>query len=156
MNTDSDMRGTVASLAQEIEEKTIAATKRFSAGPYTTQAVDRKLQADLVQFYQNSYPDAHVVDRGAPVDDLSNANFLVNRAKFYSYIYLDGRRLTPSSSLTNASDSIIQAKIGDVHHVGQVFKIIGHKQESVDKKAMLLDVRWFRPLEVTSANPWAP
>jgi hypothetical protein len=170
LESDSDVRGTVASLAREVEEQAIDGTfgsayetstntkhpvdTRFSLGPYVMKTLDRKDLAHLVSFYRSTYPTAHVTDHSTITDDYRNTNFVSNKAKSHSHLILDGRRITPSNSLKSAPNSIIQVQLDGKRYVGQMFSILTHRQPGVNKDEILLDVRWFKRLENINTTHW--
>lgn len=119
------------------------------------QTLTREQQTALVEFYQNTYPDARIISRAAHSDD-PNPNYVFGRAKFHKHIILDGRRITPSASLTHAPTSIVQMDLNNKRYVGQIFHVFTHKQPKIEKVVELLDVHWFCRLEEADTKHWDP
>ena len=171
LESDGDVRGTIASLAREVEEQVIDGTyvplinkfhtncgfqvgTRFSLGPHTMRTLTRKDLAHLVSFYRSTHPDAQVVDHSTATDDYQNANFVTNKGKSHKHLILDGRRITPSDNLFSAPNAIVQVEFDGKRYVGQVFAVLTHKQRRVDKEETLMDVRWFKRLEDINTAHW--
>lgn len=116
LQTDCDQRGTVASVAQEIDVlsrdgascsyiKCIIAKAdsycsmpslvaiRYSLGSAVVKDVSHDLQAELVRFYAVTYPDAEVRSR-SNTSILESPNYVVKRARSHKHVVLDGRRST--------------------------------------------------------------
>ena len=170
LDSDGDLRGTVASLSQEVEDQTadrmyhksftadwlthFTVTKRFSLGPGTIKAVDRQLLTQLLKFYHTTHPDARVLDRSTFIHDITNANYINNQGTFRKYMFLNGRKISPSNSLDHAPNSIVQADFDGIRYVGQIFSIITHHQPLVEKDETLLVVPWFKRLENAESAHW--
>ncbi|KAG2133009.1 hypothetical protein DEU56DRAFT_914034 [Suillus clintonianus] len=123
--TDGDTRGTVASLAHEMDQAAEDFDARFSLGASAFTTLSRQQQDQLIKFYESSYPNAKVVSRAASTN-ANDPNFLNSRARTFTHIVVDGHHILPSSSLNNASSSLVQADIGGRCYVGQVMSIISH------------------------------
>ncbi|KII90042.1 hypothetical protein PLICRDRAFT_29188 [Plicaturopsis crispa FD-325 SS-3] len=138
LDTDGDMRGTVASLAQEMDT-----------------AAEETQEELLVAYYYGLDRDAHVIGR-AETTNSATPNFVNGRAQFHDHVILDGRRIIPSSSLSKASASIVQADFGGTRYVGQVLEILTHQQAKIEGCSTLLRVRWFRRRGNTDTSAWDP
>lgn len=181
LGSDSDTRGTVASLSylghsestyahgasirrllnycNHLSAIAFIVPEGFGLGRSTVRRITDEEQVYLVEHYRTTRPDAYVQLQWAPdVSDI-NANFVYSFAKFYDSITMNNRRITPSDSLHSASGSIVQALWNSVTYVGQVVNIIGHQQNGIhvddEYPGVLLQVRWFSPLRRVGANPWA-
>lgn len=69
---------------------------------------------------------------------------------------LDGRRLVPAELElgSKASNSLVQTIFNNRRYVGQVTKILAHKQALVQGQAVLLQVKWFVPFQNIDVSPW--
>ncbi|KAF7372541.1 alcohol dehydrogenase [Mycena venus] len=154
--TDGDERGTVASLAREIEELSADLGIRFSLGLAVLKELPAPFQQDLLEYYNTTYPDISIVSRAADIGSSPNHHFLHGSAQVHSHIILDGRRITSSTSLTDASSSIIQLDADGTRYVGQIYNIITHRQPGIKQPQHLLDIRWMRRLTDFDMSPWEP
>lgn len=171
VQSDNDKRGTVAAIAQEVEERvrdceyqfcpliTVihsgAGNQRLSVGPCTTKALSNETQALLVGYYADTYPDARVLPL-TTAETGSNINFINSRAKVASHIILDGRRILPSKSSSKAANSIVQMELNGEMYVGQVIDIFTHCQRRIGKTLKFLRVLWFRRLSILDTGIWDP
>jgi hypothetical protein len=130
--------------------------RRFSLGPGVTKAIDRKQLHHLLVFYHTTHPEARVLDHATYVDDLEHANYLNIHARFHKYMFLQGRKISPSTSLSNACNSIIQVDFDGVLYAGQVFSVVTHHQPQVEKEEILFEVSWFERLEDADTSHWDP
>ena len=174
--SDSDTRGTVAALSQEIDEFTVDSKSlhkdylayvtgnsyhsftvgiRFSLGDATKMSLPLEDQSDLLEYYHNTFPDAAVIACSSDFD-LEEPNFLISRGLSHKHLILDGRHLLPSESLTKAHSSIIQADFDGVRYVGQVVKIFSHDQPDIPNCQHLVSVHWFKRLEGFDTSHWDP
>lgn len=174
LKTDGDTRGTVASLARELDEAAAdskffqnvycifinfsSVDSRFSLGPPTSDnpVLTKTLQQSLVDYYSVHRPEAKVVSRTARLPPGGTRNFLDDQVEYLKYIVLDGRRILPSLDMYRAPNSLIQGRYAGRQYVGQVIKIFKHAQEYVEGYTTLLQVRWFRPLQpgVFDTSTW--
>jgi hypothetical protein len=154
LESDADVRGTIASLAREVEKQAIDVGTRFSLGPHAMKTLERKDITDLVSFYRSAYPDAQVTDHSTTTDNYQNMNFIVNKAKSHKHLILDGCRITPSGSALWAPNAILQADFDGAQYVGQAHSVLTHKQPGVNKEETLIDVRWFKRLENIDTTHW--
>ena len=109
----------------------------------------------LVNHYEDAYPDARVVSITTS-ETGRDLNFITGRAKFASHIVVDGRRILPSNSSSNAPNSIIQMEFNGELYVGQVTDIFTHHQRHVEKSLNFLRVLWFRRLTTLDTGIWDP
>ncbi|KAK6993189.1 alcohol dehydrogenase [Favolaschia claudopus] len=154
--TDGDQRGTVASMANEVEELSADLDIRFSLGLAVTKELPVKYQNALLEYYNTTYPDIPIVARDAVAVDVQKEYFLHASAQVHPHVILDGRRVTSSTSLTQASSSIVQLDAAGTRYVGQVFDIITHRQPGVDKSQHLLYMGWMRRFNRFDMSPWDP
>ena len=164
--TDGDVRGTVASLAREIEEfaedgeinggiitlfaystSTIAyfisVDTRFSLGPGAIQHLERHMQQHLLNFYRKDSQSIKICSRTSSALP-TNAAYLSGSATFHSHIILDGRRIAPCPHKEKASNAIVQVDLNGTRYVGQVIAIITHTQSKIPiPTRTLLHVDWF-------------
>lgn len=171
VQSDNDKRGTVAAIAQEVEERVRdckcqhlpllplvhsgAGDQRLSIGPCTTMSISNETQALLVEYYANAYPDARVLPL-TTAETGPNINFINGRAKVASHIIVDGRRILPSKSSSKAANSIVQMELNGEMNVGQVTGIFTHCQRRVGKTLNFLRVLWFRRLTMLDTGIWDP
>ncbi|KAG0703216.1 hypothetical protein DFH29DRAFT_874614 [Suillus ampliporus] len=104
--TDGDTCGTVASLAHKMDQAAEDFDARFSLGASAFMTLSWQQQDQLTRFYESSYPNAKVVSHAASTN-ASDPNFLNSRTQTFTHIVVDGRHILPSSSLNNASSSLI-------------------------------------------------
>ncbi|KAF7372087.1 alcohol dehydrogenase [Mycena venus] len=154
--TDGDEHGTVTSLAREVEELSADLGIRFSLGLAVSKELPTTLQENLLEYYNTTYPDISIVSRAANIGTSQNHYFLHASAQVHPHIVLDGRRITSSTSLTEASSSIVQLDADGTRYVGQIYNIITHRQRGVERPQYLLDIRWMRRLTDFDMAPWAP
>ncbi|KAJ7739131.1 hypothetical protein B0H16DRAFT_1729525 [Mycena metata] len=154
--TDGDVRGTVASLTCEIETLSADLGTAFSMGRAVRKDIPPFLQRELLEYYQLTYPNIQILARDAPAPRGVEPNFLYGSAQVHEFFILDGRRITSSESMTDASSAIIQLHSGGVRHVGQIFNILTHHQPGLEKPELLLDVRWMRRCLDVDMTPWEP
>ncbi|TDL17694.1 hypothetical protein BD410DRAFT_807179 [Rickenella mellea] len=145
--TDGDIRGTVAALAQEIEEQTAHVQKRFSLTSGSSQHLTAELQDQLLDYYCETHPDAQIIARTAP--STATTHFLLSQVKFFKSVVLDGRRITASLlSSSRSPESLVQIDLQGHRYVGQ--------QPGINGIAELLNVRWFRRLTDIDTAAWDP
>ncbi|KAG1881234.1 hypothetical protein F4604DRAFT_1922240 [Suillus subluteus] len=140
--TDSDTRGTVASLASEIDDIAQQAGTHFSLSLAASSSLHLDQQKYLLHFYQTAYLHAHIVS--ATSYSSSSPNFLSSHAQFHNYAIVDGHHIVAFDSRVYAPNSIVQAEINNKRYVGQVHLIITHWQKGVDVDICLLEVHWFQ------------
>lgn len=105
LTTDSDTHGTVASLANEIDDVaqqglcslTLQATltsffdsagTRFSLSPASSSSsLDLEQQKHLLHYYQMTHPHVNIISIMSY--SLSTPNFLQSHARFHDYVILD-------------------------------------------------------------------
>ena len=125
-----------------------------SLGPSTLRALSTEESKSIIKHYRELYPEAQVLPYDALVADYADCNFLQQMVYEHSHIILDGRRIIPSESLTNAPDSIVQAYVDGHKYVGQVHVILRHYQPGIPSDSVLVGVRWFRPANPVHATHW--
>ncbi|KAG1875919.1 hypothetical protein C8R48DRAFT_669170 [Suillus tomentosus] len=152
LTTDSDTRGTVASLASEIDDVAQQAGTRFSLSPASSSSLDLEQQKHLLRYYQMTHSHANIVS--VMSYSLSTPNFLQSHAQFHDYVILDGRRITSSHSRTHAPNSIVQVNTNQKCYIGQVHTIISHWQIGVELDLCLLEVRWFEEAQDLECRHW--
>ena len=130
-------------------------TRKFSLATGVKKLLSLEQQQLLVNHYHDAYPDVHIVTRTALYPS-AHSKFIHGQAQFHNYLILDGRRIIPSSSVTHAPNSIIQADYGDTRYVTQVIDIITHHQPGIERDATLLNVRWFSRNENIDTSAWDP
>jgi hypothetical protein len=128
---------------------------RFSLGDAVRTFLSAEDQRNLVEYYQTTYPDACVIPRDTDTDT-ADANFLLSRSLTHKHLILDGRRILPSESLSNANSSIIQVDYDGTRYVGQLVKIISHDQPQVARRHHFASVRWFKRLDNFDTARWDP
>lgn len=133
--------------------RNLIANVRFSLGTGTRGYLDREDQDDLLLHYHTCYPDSLVIGRHED-SELDNPNHLFNLGIIHRNLVLDGRRITPSHSLTHAHNSIVQADFDGIRYVGQLFKIFSHDQPGVHNRSHLASVRWFKRTDAVDTSPW--
>lgn len=126
---------------------------RFSLGASAFTTLSRQQQDQLMKFYESSYPNAKVVSRAASTNAI-DPNFLNSHARTFMHIVVDGHRILPSSSLNNASSSLIQADIGGRCYIGQVMSIISHVQRHISREITLLEIRWLKEKLDVDMRDW--
>ncbi|KAJ7084549.1 hypothetical protein B0H15DRAFT_747888, partial [Mycena belliarum] len=110
----------------------------------------------LLRYYNTAGSRVHF-----PLDPNPTANTspLASHAETYNFALLDGRRITPTSRArrNNAGSSIIQARIGDERHAGEIRNIFIHRQEGIpdSSQTVLAAIEWmkrseFTPLDVST------
>ncbi|KAJ7753057.1 hypothetical protein DFH07DRAFT_774194 [Mycena maculata] len=156
LETDGETRGTVAAMACEIEELSSELGTSFSMGISVSKELPTPLQHDILEYYNTTYPTLHIVDRAADVDHTTNPIFLHGTARVHTHFILDGRRITSSTSLDDASSSLVQLDADGTRYVGQVFNILTHHQQGLERPQCLLDVRWMRRLTDCDMSAWEP
>ncbi|THH06302.1 hypothetical protein EW145_g4183 [Phellinidium pouzarii] len=138
IGVDKDIRGTVASvnaMVQEVEDRTRdcgLGIKRPSLGAHIMKTLSDDLQMSLLDYYNDVYPEAD----------------------FHTYIIIDGRRITPSTSATKAPNSIIQTEFDGQVYAGQVISVLTHSQFRIAQSTTLLHVHWFRRLTEVDTSLW--
>lgn len=170
LDTESDNRGTVASLCREIDEAAlegerfpslpkictesskILALKRFSPGPGSVDQLTNVLQSQLVEFYDTHHNYAKVCSLNAIIARNTVPNFISIRVEYLKYLILDGRRIVPTTDVYHAPNSIIQTRYNGGKFVGQVTNILKHSQRFIEGPIILLQVRWFKALEQNVLN----
>ncbi|KAF7290474.1 alcohol dehydrogenase [Mycena kentingensis (nom. inval.)] len=154
--SDSDMRGTLAAMAAEIETLSADTSITFSLGPWANQPLDQAIQNDLLEFYAASIPSPPVVARNSAAHP-ANAVFLYNQARIHDFFIRDGRRINTSKTLgQKANSSLIQIDLAGTRYVGEILRIMTHNQPGVAQSQHLLDVRWLRRDVEFDMSPWAP
>ncbi|KAJ7858070.1 hypothetical protein B0H14DRAFT_2750017 [Mycena olivaceomarginata] len=153
--TDGDQRGTVTSMTREIEELSADLGISLSLGLAVKKDLPAPLQQNILEYYNATYPLVSIVARAADVADGENY-FLHGSGQVHQDFILDGQRITSSTSLTNASSSIVQLDADGTRFVGQVYNIITHRQPGLDRPHHLLDIRWMRRLRDFNMSPWEP
>ena len=98
----------------------------------------------------------YCTERAKPTD----MAFLSHRAQFYSYILLDGRRITPLIESRNhsASAAVVKVILDDKMHVGEVLRVFHHAQEGIaDQSTVYVEIRWMvhRLLSPIEDDPWS-
>ncbi|KAJ7714112.1 hypothetical protein DFH07DRAFT_1016608 [Mycena maculata] len=156
LETDGETRGTVAAMACEIEELSSELGTSFSMGISVSKELPTPLQHDILEYYNTTYPTLHIVDRAADVDHTTNPIFLHGTARVHTHFILDGRRITSSTSLDDASSSLVQLDADGTRYVGQVFNILTHHQQGLERPQCLLYVRWMRRLTDCDMSAWEP
>ncbi|KAK6991660.1 hypothetical protein R3P38DRAFT_2473625, partial [Favolaschia claudopus] len=111
-------------------------------------------QLALLDYYNTTYPTAPIISRDADVAQDEEHHFLHGSVLVHPYFILDGRRITSSTSLTEASSSIVQLDADGTRYVGQVYDIITHRQPGLEKAHYLLNIRWMRRLTDFDMSPW--
>ncbi|KAI1786548.1 hypothetical protein LXA43DRAFT_1099092 [Ganoderma leucocontextum] len=132
--SDSDTRGTVASLAKTLDEEYAKVNTRYALGFHTTCLLTLSEHADLLEYYNHAHVYARVL---SPRDRNSgdNPNFLYSYGAFYEHVFFES-----------------------TCYVGQAVQIFGHQQQHVNNatESVLLRVRWLcREEEHRGPNPWA-
>jgi hypothetical protein len=129
---------------------------RFSLGTASIKTLSADHESSLVKHYNSKYPDLHILHRADDAPINSRPNFLNINARYHSYLILDGRRLIPSKSRSNAPNSLVQMDLSGTRYVGQVFDILSHTQVAAPSPQYLLDVRWFKRFQEADTSPWDP
>jgi hypothetical protein len=127
----------------------------LSLGLAVKKDLPAPLQQNILEYYNATYPLVPIVTRAADVAVGENY-FLHGSGQVHQDFILDGRRITSSTSLTNASSSIVQLDADGTRFVGQVYNIITHRQPGLDRPHHLLDIRWMRRLRDFNMSPWEP
>ncbi|KAJ7844237.1 hypothetical protein B0H14DRAFT_2777033 [Mycena olivaceomarginata] len=143
--TDGDQRGTVASMTREIEELSADLGISLSLGLAVKKDLPAPLQQNILEYYNATYPLVSIVARAADVADGENY-FLHGSGQVHQDFILDGRHITSSTSLTNASSSIVQLDADGTRFVGQA--LIGHTISWISE--------WMRRLRDFNMSPWEP
>ena len=132
------------------------ANVRFRLGPKQTKMKDtEEFQLPLVKYYAKNHPAAKVQQRSANILGGSR-NILSRQLAFYEFLVLDGRRVTVSELGMKAPNSLVQTKFNDCYYVGQVTKILTHRQAEVPGQTALVQVKWFVPFKEIDeeVSPW--
>ncbi|KAJ7113122.1 hypothetical protein C8R44DRAFT_882146 [Mycena epipterygia] len=154
--TDGDVRGTVAFMTAEIEELSADLGTSFSLGLAVSKDLPPALQRDILEYYNTTYPNIAIVARAAETGNSLNHFFLHASAQIHGHFILDGRRITSSTSFSNASSSLVQLDADGTRYVGQIYNIITHRQPGIDQPHFLLDMRWMRRAVDFDMSPWDP
>lgn len=85
----------------------------------------------------------------------ATTNRLAMKAKYHSFIYLDGRRIEPSTKADRAPNSIIQMELMGTLFVGQVIGVLSHTQGQIGT-GTFLQVHWFRSNPEIDTSAWDP
>ncbi|KAJ7868029.1 hypothetical protein B0H14DRAFT_2730307 [Mycena olivaceomarginata] len=69
----------------------------------------------------------------------------------YNFALLDGRRITPTSrsERNTAGSSIVQARINNKRHAGEICSIFVHRQPGVQSETVLAAIAWMKRSEHT-------
>ncbi|KAJ7470860.1 hypothetical protein FB451DRAFT_1472522 [Mycena latifolia] len=156
LQTDGEIRGTVAAMACEIEQLSSDLGTPFSMGMAVSKELPALLQRDILQYYRTTYPTIPILDRAAEIGDATNPIFLHGSVQVHRYFILDGRRITSSASLDDASSSLVQLDADGTRYVGQIFNILTHHQPGLETPQCLLDIRWMRRLTDCDMSAWEP
>ncbi|KAL5535628.1 hypothetical protein ACEPAF_3722 [Sanghuangporus sanghuang] len=158
LQCENEVRGTVASIASMVEEvdalyeeynKSISLSTASN-----TATLDDELQNSLLEYYQNSNPEAAIVSRTARF--IKGMNLLNIKAVFFSYLILQGRHIAPSAKASKAPNSIIQLEFNGELFVGQVINLFTHTQHNIRGPKIFLHVRWFKPRNDVNTEDWDP
>ncbi|KAJ7434858.1 hypothetical protein FB451DRAFT_1466078 [Mycena latifolia] len=156
LQTDGETRGTVAAMACEIEQLSSDLGTPFSMGMAVSKELPVPLQRDILQYYRTTYPTIPILDRAAEIGNTTNPIFLHGSVQVHRYFILDGRRITSSTSLDDASSSLVQLDADGTRYVGQIFNILTHHQPGLETPQCLLDIRWMRRLTDCDMSAWEP
>ncbi|KAJ7114850.1 hypothetical protein C8R44DRAFT_880917 [Mycena epipterygia] len=102
----------------------------------------------LKQYYNRISPQVHF-----PREETALTYELHPYGVTYNFVLLDGRRIIPTSSQrSSGGSSIIQARFGDLPHVGEIRQIFLHRQPGVadSEFTLLAAVAWMKP------SKWTP
>ncbi|KAJ6455920.1 hypothetical protein C8R47DRAFT_1203769 [Mycena vitilis] len=154
--TDSDVRGTLASMTAEIEELSADLGTKFSMGISVLKDVPPIMQRDILDYYNTTYPTVPIIARNSPTTDHTQSFFLHGSTMVHSHFILDGRKITSSTSQTDASSSLIQLDAGSDRYVGQIYNILTHNQPGLEQPQRLLDVRWMKRDTEFDMSAWDP
>lgn len=123
--------------------------------------VPREGLVDVLTFY-NTGPLTRVcsaLDRNPPM----GCAILTSRARFYQYVTLNGRRITPvSRSLRNsAGSSIVRASWDGRIYSGEVLSVFDHLQTGLPAtfaSPLFAHIRWMKSTEdnVLDDDVWSP
>ncbi|EMD32048.1 hypothetical protein CERSUDRAFT_77644 [Gelatoporia subvermispora B] len=154
----TDTRGTVASLAQETGAVADEMGVHWALGPAARVMMDPTLQTQLLQYYDERYPQSQIVSTFAQQRQ-PGETFLNTQVSIHDYLILRGRRITVSKFNGKSPDSLVQANFGGRRYVGEVEGILSHRQlmsETRLPEAYLLQVRWFSKLQDIDTSIWDP
>lgn len=109
--------------------------------------VDQDILLDLLRFYNAEGVNqvCLALERHPPVGSVT----LSERARFYQYVTLNGRRITPlSRSLrSSAGSSIIRALFNGAKFAGELLSVFDHLQPGFAAPSLFGHVRWMRKIE---------
>lgn len=128
---------------------------KFSLGLAVTKELPSGLQRDILEYYNMTYPTVPIISRAATITQPGD-HFLHSSVQVHKYLILDGRRITSSTSLTDASSSLIQLDAGGTRYVGQIYNILTHRQPGLEQSHYLLDIRWLRRCSDVDMSTWDP
>ncbi|KAK6984573.1 hypothetical protein R3P38DRAFT_2575729, partial [Favolaschia claudopus] len=129
---------------------------------HNSEKLDDWIRYGLEHFYNKDSPRVHFLLAANPAP---NTEPLRDHARTYEWALLDGRRITPTSRLQgnnpDLGSSIVQARINDTRHVGEIRSIFVHPQSNIDgaSETILVAVAWMRrsthtPLENQPVFIW--
>lgn len=138
----------------QITDRTMS---RVSAGSVAEKAAligSDIMRLGLVNHYNKHEPTVHL-----PFADLppgSSTKILGSYVQTYNYALLDGRRIIPitRARARAAESALIQIQFKGEAYVGEVQVIFQHDQTGVpeSKDALLVYVKWLKPLNLTPLN----
>lgn len=114
-----------------------------------------ELQTQLLEYYTRYHPNSRVQPRSTIMLG-GSGNVLSRKLTYFKYIILDGRRILASDLGTKAPNSLVQTRFNDRIYVGQVTKILSHRQAEVPRASALVQVKWFVPFTgiEDDTSPW--
>ncbi|KAJ7305462.1 hypothetical protein DFH08DRAFT_825153 [Mycena albidolilacea] len=125
---------------------------RVKAGSIADKAekLDDLIRQGLEYYYNKDQPQVHYL---LAVNPSPNTSTLASHAETYNFALLDGRRITPTSrsERNTAGSSIVQARINNKRHAGEIRSIFVHRQPGVQgsSETVLAAVAWMKRSEHT-------
>ncbi|KAK7059313.1 hypothetical protein R3P38DRAFT_2430742, partial [Favolaschia claudopus] len=164
INSERDRQQALGTVQDALRNQLDEVSSRVIPGnvAHNSEKLDDWIRYGLEHFYNKDSPRVHFLLAANPAP---NTEPLSDHARTYEWVLLDGRRITPTSRLQgnnpDLGSSIVQARINDTRHVGEIRSIFVHPQSNIDgaSETILVAVAWMRrsthtPLENQPVFIW--
>lgn len=108
-------------------------------------------RAALYEHYNATIPQVHYPLEELNLELQQKTTTLSNRAQFYEWATLDGRRITPASRSRrgSAGSSLVQVIYNGDTYAGEVHNIFHHLQPKIDDDTLWAEVAWMKTSDYT-------
>jgi hypothetical protein len=120
----------------------------------------KKLSSHTLQALFNHYNTDHdCVHYALDWNPPHGTHTLTQKAQFYEYALLDGRRIVPASRTRrkHAGSSLVKVMWGEKTYTGIVDNIFQHVQQGILEETLWEEIRWMKYRDETpvDGDPWS-